>query len=172
MSFKKLLILSVFCPLFALAQNTNETIEKQALSEAQAMGLGDFDLHAVGDGLLAGVTVNDWPKGRVRLCVVRVHCGFWVLVLCLRFHKSSGAGVVDEVKAASVGQMTGDLLGDLVTAEVLQVADRLGFVVADVNHPSGNFLAFVVAVGLRAVEIDGAIKSGVGKICGGDAHKI
>ena len=39
MSFKKLLILSVFCPLFALAQNTNETIEKQALSEAQAMDI-------------------------------------------------------------------------------------------------------------------------------------
>jgi hypothetical protein len=67
--------------------------------------------------------------------------------------------------------MAGDLLGNLVTAEVLQVADRLGFVVADVNHPRWNFLAFGVTVGLRAVEINGAVKSGVGKICGCDAHK-
>jgi len=34
-------------------------------------GLGDFDLHAVGDGLRSRVTVNDFAKRR--LCLVRVH---------------------------------------------------------------------------------------------------
>ena len=30
---------------------------------------GDFNLHAVGDGLCAGVTVNDFTEGRVVVCV-------------------------------------------------------------------------------------------------------
>lgn len=39
MSFKNLFYLIAFLPLFSLAQNTNETLEKQALSEAQAMDI-------------------------------------------------------------------------------------------------------------------------------------
>ena len=79
---------------------------------------------------------------------------------------------MDEVKVFGAGQVAGDIFGDLETAEVLQVADRLGFVVADINHPNGDFLALVVLVCARAVEIDGAVKTGIGKFCGGDAHKI
>ena len=40
--------------------------------------------------------------------------------------------------------------------EFVNRADRLGFLVADVNEPSGDFVAVVVLVGLRAVEENAA----------------
>jgi hypothetical protein len=79
---------------------------------------------------------------------------------------------VDEVKAFGAGQVAGDILGNLETAEVLQVAYRLGFVVADINHPNGDFFAVSVTVCAWAVEIHGAVKSSVGKCFGCDTHKI
>ncbi len=101
-------------------------------------GFRHLNLHAVGDGLAASVGVNDFPKGRVGLRFVvwfGVHVFFLSLFVVCAAVKSGGAGVVDEVEAARAGELAGDLFGDLVTAEVLQVADRLGVFVTDVNHP-------------------------------------
>ena len=59
---------------------------------------------------------------------------------------------MDEVKVAVGRHLVGEQLGGFEVMERVNRAGRLGVAVADINHPSRDFLAVVVAVGLRAVE--------------------
>ena len=79
---------------------------------------------------------------------------------------------MDEVKAAIFGHAVGEELGVGEMVQGVNPAGGLGVGVADLDNPSGDFLAVLVTVGLRAVEIDGAERAGVGKFCGCDGHKI
>ena len=79
---------------------------------------------------------------------------------------------MDEVKVAVFGHAVGQKLGALEMVQGVYLAGRLGIFIADIYNPSGNFFAFVVTVGLRAVEIHGAKRADIGKLCGCDAHKI
>jgi hypothetical protein len=79
---------------------------------------------------------------------------------------------VDEIEAAICGHVIGQQFGALEVVERVNLADGVGFFVADVHNPCGDFFAVVVLVGLWAVEIDGAEWADVGKFRSCDTHKI
>jgi hypothetical protein len=77
---------------------------------------------------------------------------------------------VDKVKAAIFGHPVGQKLGGFEVVERVNGADGLGFVIADVHNPNGDFFTVLVLVGLWAVEIHGAERADVGKFRGLNAH--
>jgi hypothetical protein len=74
---------------------------------------------------------------------------------------SGGAGFVNEFKAAVMGHLPGKLFGGLEVVATINRADGFGIRVADIHEPDGDFVAFVVGVGLRAVEENAAPMAGV-----------
>ena len=95
-----------------------------------------------------------------------------VSVVFLWFHKSGGGCVVLQIKAAVMRHAMRQFLGGGKIVAFVNGADGVGVLVADIDKPDGDFVAVVVLFGLRAVEINGAIKSGGGKFCGCGGHKI
>jgi hypothetical protein len=78
---------------------------------------------------------------------------------------------VDEVEAAIFGHAIGQQLGGLEVVKRVNLADWLGFFIADVNNPSSDFLAVLVLVGLGAVKVHGAKRADVGKFGSLNTHK-
>ena len=77
---------------------------------------------------------------------------------------------MDEVKAAVCGHALRELLGGGEVVAGVNCAGGLGVGIADINDPDGDLVSVLVLLGLWAVEIHGAIKSGVRKLGGGDGH--
>ncbi len=67
-----------------------------------------------------------------------------------------GGCFAEEFEAAVVGHALGKRLGASEAVNVINGVDGLGVFVAYVNNPNGDFFAFVVLVGLRAVKEDAA----------------
>ena len=70
--------------------------------------------------------------------------------------KLIGRGFVDNFKVAVFGHPVGQKLSGFEVVEAIDRADGVGIVVADIHRPDGNFLAFVVNIGLRAVQENAA----------------
>ncbi len=62
---------------------------------------------------------------------------------------------MDEFEVAVFGYALRQGLSAGEVVDVVNGADGVGFIVADVNHPDGDLFAFVVLVGLGAVEENG-----------------
>ncbi|HWW01072.1 MAG TPA: hypothetical protein VNZ64_15350 [Candidatus Acidoferrum sp.] len=120
-------------------------------------GLCDFDLEAVGDGLRTGVLVDNRPEVRAGLATG----GVVVLILHGRCWLG-GCCFVDEFEAAVLGDALGQGLSAGEVVHLVNGADWFGFFVAHVNNPNRDFFAFVVLVGLRAVEEDPAPRANGG----------
>ena len=70
--------------------------------------------------------------------------------------KSIGHGFVDEFEVAVFGHAIGQQLSGFEMVQPIHGADGFAVVVADIHRPDGNFLTFVVNIGLRAVQENAA----------------
>jgi hypothetical protein len=68
---------------------------------------------------------------------------------------------VNEFKAAVMGHLPGELFGGLEAVATINRANGFGVRVADIHQPDGDFVAFVVGVGLRAIKENAAPIAGV-----------